>query len=103
MRISYKDYAYILNLKYRHIFLKLFCKATLEKNDYQYILKVNRKIILFPFGIIIEFVNCIWNDGLKYFSPLSGYNSPIIKYPFFPEEPMWYKADEVYNRKNTLS
>ena len=101
-KISYNDYAYLLGLKKKNYFLKIFGKFFLEKGEngfyYVYVnLFFPLQIIIFPLSIFVDLIDCIWNRGLKYFSfdySFAPEKFTISEYTTRPEN----EIEEIYNR-----
>ena len=70
-KISYKDFAYLMNYELRHPFIKYCCNCYTIERDADVILTARVKrliyILLFiPIHIII-FSHCLWDGGIKSF------------------------------------
>ena len=68
-KISYKDFAYLMNYKTRHPFIKYCCNCYLEERDASALLTSKVKwplyILLFIPVHIIIFFYCLWDGGIK--------------------------------------
>ena len=68
-KISYKDFAYLMNYKRRHPFIKYCCNCYLEERDASVLLTAKVKwpvyILLFVPVHIIIFFYCLWDGGIK--------------------------------------
>ena len=68
-KISYKDFAYLMNYKQRHPFIKYCCNCYLQERDASVLLTSRVKlpiyILLFIPVQIIIFFYCLWDGGIK--------------------------------------
>ena len=71
MKISYKDFAYLMNYEMRHPFIKYCCNCYAIERDASVILTAKVKwlfyILLFIPVHILIFFYCLWDGGIKDF------------------------------------